>query len=81
MQSTTEQRADDAAQPNPVKQPGDILTPREASAEYRLAERTLANWRAKGEGPRFMKLGKRAVRYRRADIEAFIAAGDADKAA
>lgn len=60
--------------------PGDILTSREVAAEYRLAERTLANWRAKGEGPRFLKLGKRAVRYRRADIEAFIAIG-ADKAA
>ena len=65
--------------PQPAKQPGDILTPAELAAEYRLAERTLANWRARGEGPRFLKLGKRAVRYRRADIEAFIA--DTDKAA
>lgn len=75
MQSTTEQRADDAAQPKPASQSGDVLIPKEVAAEYRLAERTLANWRAKGEGPRFLKLGKRAVRYRRADVEAFIAGG------
>ncbi len=63
----------------PAIHAGDILTPREVATEYRLAERTLANWRAKkGEGPRFLKFGKRLVRYKRADVEAFIA-GDADE--
>ncbi len=64
----------------PAIHAGDILTPREVATEYRLAERTLANWRALGTGPRYLKLGKRAVRYRRADVEAFIV-GDADKVA
>lgn len=59
-----------------AQHPGDILTPREVAAEYRLAERTLANWRALKQGPRFLKFGARMVRYRRADVEAFIA-GDA----
>lgn len=66
--------------PQSVKHPGDILTPKEVATGWQLSERTLANWRAKGEGPRFVKLGKRAVRYRRVDVEAFIA-GDAGKAA
>ncbi len=56
---------------------GDILSPKEVAAEYRIAERTLANWRSKGEGPRYEKFGKRAVRYRRADLEAFIVGGEA----
>jgi len=51
---------------------GDILTPKEVAAEYRIAVNTLANWRAKGIGPRYEKFGKRAVRYRRADLERFI---------
>lgn len=68
--------------PQPVKRPGDILTPREVATEYRLAERTLANWRALKQGPRYLKFGKRAVRYRRTDLEAFIAGGaDEGKAA
>ena len=70
----------DSPTEQPVKQPGDILTPKEVAAEYRLAERTLANWRALKQGPRFLKFGARMVRYRRADVEAFIA-GDAGKAA
>lgn len=69
------------ANPAPL-QPGDMLTPKEVATEYRLAERTLANWRSLSprKGPRFVKVGERLVRYRRADIEAFIA-GDADKVA
>lgn len=41
-----------------------------------ISLQTLRNWRWKREGPRFTKLG-RLVRYRRADIEAFIEAGAA----
>lgn len=62
----------------PAKHPGDILTPKELATEYRISARTLANWRASGVGPAFVKFGLRAVRYRRADVEAFIA-GDADE--
>lgn len=35
---------------------------------------TLRRWRWAGQGPRFVKLGS-AVRYDRADLEAFIANG------
>ncbi len=95
MQSTTKQRADNAAQPKPaplaatdtseplslpslrVKRPDDILTPAELANEYRISPRTLANWRAKGTGPKVFRFGLRAVRYKRADVEAFIAASDA----
>lgn len=50
---------------------GDLLTTEEASALLAVTSKTLVNWRAKREGPAFVKVGKRAVRYRRADLEAF----------
>jgi predicted DNA-binding transcriptional regulator AlpA len=67
-----------AEQPQTAIQAGNILTPKGVATEYQVSERTLANWRALKQGPRFLKLGKRAVRYRREDIEAFIA-GDASE--
>ncbi|WDS35853.1 helix-turn-helix domain-containing protein [Pseudoxanthomonas sp.] len=60
--------------PNPLAHT-DILTPKQVAAEYQLSERTLANWRSLQKGPRFLKFGERSVRYRRADLEAFIAGG------
>lgn len=33
---------------------------------------TLVNWRASGEGPPFVRLGARRVRYRRADLERWL---------
>ncbi len=37
-----------------------------------LSEVTLRKWRITGAGPRFVRLG-RAVRYRRADLDAYLA--------
>lgn len=60
-------------QPQAGNRPDDILTPKEVAREYRLSEQTLANWRAQRQGPKYIRIGDRAVRYRRADIGAFIA--------
>lgn len=60
--------------------PADLLGEREVAAALSVAVNTLRNWRWKGEGPRAIKLGKRVVRYRRADVEAFIEAGQSGKA-
>ena len=49
-----------------------LLTQREAALALRLSERTLERLRVAGGGPRFVKAG-RAVRYREADIERWIA--------
>ena len=49
-----------------------LLTQREAALALRLSERTLERLRVSGGGPCFVKAG-RAVRYREADIEAWIA--------
>ena len=60
--------------------PGDLLSEKEAAEVLGCGFRTLRNWRAKRGGPRFVKVGQRLVRYRRADLEAFIA-GDAGEGA
>lgn len=52
-----------------------FLDEREVAEILRVAVPTLRNWRAKQRGPVFVKLGLRAVRYRVADVERFIAAG------
>lgn len=52
-----------------------LMTPDEVAAELQVATATLAAWRATGriEGLAWLRIG-RAVRYRRADVAAFVAA-------
>jgi excisionase family DNA binding protein len=50
-----------------------LLTQRDAATLLRLSERTLERLRVSGGGPHFVKTG-RLVRYREADLEAWIAA-------
>lgn len=50
-----------------------LLTEREVSARYRLSVPWLRRSRVERQGPAFLRVGKRMVRYRRADIEAFLA--------
>jgi excisionase family DNA binding protein len=50
-----------------------LLTQSEAARQLRLSERTLERLRVSGGGPVYVKAG-RSVRYREADLEAWIAA-------
>tara|TARA_R110000851_G_scaffold72099_1_gene160004 strand:+ start:1426 stop:1650 length:225 start_codon:yes stop_codon:yes gene_type:complete len=52
--------------------PGDLLDENQAAVSLSIAVQTLRNWRWKGIGPRFRKIGARTVRYHRADLAAFI---------
>jgi predicted DNA-binding transcriptional regulator AlpA len=46
-----------------------------AAARYiGVAVGTLANWRTRGEGPPYVKLGKASVRYDRGDIDGYLKA-------
>lgn len=47
---------------------GEWLTPAEVSHRQKISERTLAQWRYLGRGPRFAHFGKH-VRYHRLDVE------------
>jgi hypothetical protein len=40
---------------------------------YSIPPRTASRWRASGDGPPFIRLGKRRIIYRRTDVEAWLA--------
>jgi len=46
------------------------LTPEELAERWHLTEGTLSNWRTTGEGPQYMKFGKRVL-YPITEVEAF----------
>lgn len=55
---------------------GELLNEKEAAAALALSASTLRNWRCKNQGPKAVRVGARSIRYRRTDLEAFIAAGE-----
>jgi excisionase family DNA binding protein len=50
------------------------LTPIQAAKYIGLSEAALRLWRSQGRGPRHFKAGEKLVRYRRADLDAWIEA-------
>lgn len=48
------------------------LSPKEVSVFAGISKAQLEVWRAKGGGPKFSRIGKRVIKYRRDDVEAFI---------
>jgi predicted site-specific integrase-resolvase len=53
----------------------ELLTPEQVAEMLQVHPGTLENWRVKGEGPPFVKLGgkrRSPVRYRRRDVEDWI---------
>ncbi|MFW8592817.1 helix-turn-helix domain-containing protein [Cribrihabitans neustonicus] len=52
------------------------LTTDQAAAYLSVSSGTLANWRSKGNGPRYRAVG-RMVRYHRDDLDAFMMEGAA----
>ena len=53
---------------------GKLLDTPAVARRLGLTEGTLRKWRLSGAGPTFIKLGQRSVRYREADLDAFIQA-------
>jgi hypothetical protein len=43
------------------------------SEEFKIPPRTAQRWRSTGEGPKWIRLGRRRILYRRADVEAWLA--------
>jgi len=54
--------------------PSTLVNEREAASILCYSVRALQNWRHRGGGPDFIKVSSRSVRYRRADLEKWIAA-------
>lgn len=55
-------------------QPAQLVNEREAASILCYSVRALQNWRHRGGGPDFIKVSSRSVRYRRTDLEKWIAA-------
>lgn len=54
-----------------------LLTPRQVAELLEVRPRTLESWRVSGDGPPFVRVGvgsRGPVRYRRADLERWLAA-------
>ena len=49
-----------------------LLTAEEAAEFLDIRVGTLAQWRSQGRGPRYIKIEGRLVRYRLADLEAYL---------
>ena len=50
------------------------LTPVQAAKYMGISEAVLRLWRSQGKGPRHFKAGEKLIRYRRADLDAWIEA-------
>lgn len=48
-----------------------MLNEQEAAALLGLSRRTMQEWRRLGKGPKYKKLGERAVRYELETLQAF----------
>jgi predicted DNA-binding transcriptional regulator AlpA len=51
-----------------------LLTQREAATALRLSERSMERMRVSGLGPKFIRCGGRAVRYRQSDLDEWLTA-------
>lgn len=58
------------------KMTADLLSTKEAAVYLSLCPSTLEKWRCRGEGPAYLKLGTRTVRYRITALEAFKSGGE-----
>jgi hypothetical protein len=53
-------------------QPSEYIDEDGLNERYHIRPRTAQRWRAEGGGPPFIRLGKRRVAYRVADVEAWL---------
>ena len=49
-----------------------LVRQEEAAALLRVSPRCMENWRHRGEGPKFVRVSGRCIRYRKSDLTLFI---------
>lgn len=62
----------DPGRPAPSS-PAILLTEQAASRRLAVEARTLQQWRVSGVGPPFVRVSRRCVRYREADLNSWVA--------
>jgi len=50
------------------------MTPKMAARYLGISEATLRLWRSRGEGPCYFRAGKKLIRYRRLELDAWVEA-------
>jgi len=50
-----------------------LMNERDAAALLSVSQKTLQAWRCRNEGPAYARINARLIRYKRADLQAFIA--------
>jgi predicted DNA-binding transcriptional regulator AlpA len=60
-----------SSHPSPAH--NELLTERQVAQLLQIKAATLRKWRWEGRGPSYLKLAGSAVRYRRRDVDRFIA--------
>jgi len=66
-----------AAPPSPQCAPPSstgLLTPSAVATMLRVNTKVLERWRGTGDGPRFVRLTRKTIRYQLSDVDAFIGA-------
>ena len=56
-----------------------MLKPEEVAERIGVTERTLRRWKEKGEGPPFIKINSRVLRYPEKELNEFLAPEDPAK--
>lgn len=56
-----------------MSDPNQLMDERQAADVLCYSVRALQNWRHRGGGPDFVKVSARSVRYRRADLDKWVA--------
>ena len=56
-----------------MRNPVNMMTPRDAARYMGVDFNTVKRWRRTGEGPPFYRYSSRCVRYKRAELDAWIA--------
>ena len=49
-----------------------MMTEDDVASYLKMSKITLANWRWKGIGPRYQKVGGKLIRYRKEDVDAWV---------
>lgn len=55
-----------------TNEPAVLVDEREAASILCYSVRALQNWRHRGGGPKFVRVSSRSIRYRRADLIAWV---------